>query len=197
MRTLMNKLSLPLLLASMLVSSHAFAQTAAESIQVEGPWVREVPPVSETSAVFMTLSNKGSADASLVKAESDASKLVELHTHETDDKGVHRMFKVEKIDIPANGQTMLKPMSYHIMLIGLKAPVKEGDNVDVKLHFQDGSTVDVTAPVKKMMMPAMDHSKHMMKDEMDHSKHMMKEEMDHSKHMMKEEMDHAKHMMNK
>ena len=138
------------------------AETAADNITVSDAWVREVPPVSETSAVFMTMTNKSGSDLSLVKAESEAAELVELHTHETDEQGIHRMFKVKKIDIPANGQTMLKPMSYHVMLIGLKAPLKVGDEVAVKLHFYDGSSMDIVAPVKTMMMPAMDHSKHMM-----------------------------------
>ena len=48
------------------------------------------------------------------------------------------------------------------MLIGLKQPLKEGDEVDLTLHFYDGSSMPIKAPVKKMMTSAMDHSKHMM-----------------------------------
>ena len=162
MSPIISKAVMLLLIMPMLITANASAQTAAESISVSDPWVREVPPVSQTSAIFMTLTNKSGSDLSLMNAESDAADIVELHTHETDEKGIHRMFRVKKIDIPANGMTMLKPMSYHIMLINLVAPLKEGDTVDVKLTFYDGSSMMVTAPVKKMQMPAMDHSKHMM-----------------------------------
>ncbi len=165
----MNKLSNRIFLSALIMlagMTSAYAATSAEMVTVSDAWVREVPPVSETSALFMTLTNTSDTEAALVSASGDVSKLVELHTHETDDKGIHRMFQVDQIVIPANGQTMLKPMSYHVMLIGLHQPLKQGDTVTVTLEFRDGSTKQVEAPVMKMMMPAMDHSK------MDHSQHM-------------------------
>ena len=168
----MNKLTNRIIVSALIMLAgitSAYAATCAERVTVSDAWVREVPPVSQTSALFMTLTNTSDQEAVLVSASGDVSKLVELHTHETDDKGVHRMFQVDKIVIPANGQTMLKPMSYHVMLIDLHAPLKEGDKVSVTLKFRDGSTKQIEAPVQKMMVPAMDHSK------MDHSK------MDHSK----------------
>lgn len=157
MRTLIIRLLISMMLLPFFSACSAVAQTAAESIAVSDAWIREVPPVSETSAIFMTLTNSSNSDLSLMHAESDAANFVELHTHETDENGIHRMFRVKMIHIPANGQAMLKPMSYHIMLIGLKKPLKEGDEVAIKLHFYDGSSMDVNVPVKKMKMSIMKH----------------------------------------
>jgi copper(I)-binding protein len=49
------------------------------------------------------------------------------------------------------------------MLIGMKQAVKEGDKVAITLGFEDGSSKQVDAVVKKPEAPkaeTMDHSKH-------------------------------------
>jgi periplasmic copper chaperone A len=65
--------------------------------------------------------------------------------------------------IPAGGETRLKPGSFHIMLIGLKTPLKLDEKIRFKLTFEDGSSKNVVAPVRKidMTMPmSHDHMKH-------------------------------------
>ena len=63
---------------------------------------------------------------------------------------------VESIDVKANAQAELKPGSYHVMLIDMKAELKEGDSVPITLIFDDGTKTTITAPVRKlpMTMPA-------------------------------------------
>ena len=52
----------------------------------------------------------------------------------------------------------LKPGSYHIMLIGLVRPIKEGESIPLSLNFADRPTVVVDAVVKKWgSMPPMSH----------------------------------------
>jgi len=120
------------------------------SVSVENPYVREVPPGMKNSAAFMTLVNTGSEEAVLVKARSRASNVVELHTH-TMEGGKMVMRPVPRITVPSKGSTELKPGGLHIMLIGLKEPIAEGDEVHLDLYFSDGSQVGVDAPVKKVM----------------------------------------------
>ena len=60
-----------------------------------------------------------------------------------------KMVAVDKISVPARGQAELKPGSYHIMLIDMKAPLKEGDAVPIMLTFDDGSSQRIDAPVRK------------------------------------------------
>jgi len=76
-----------------------------------------------------------------------------------------KMRQVKEIAVKAGGQAELKPGSYHVMLIDLKAPLKEGETVPLTLTFDDGSSQTIDAPVKKpqAMMQQMDHK-------MDHSK---------------------------
>lgn len=119
-------------------------------VTVENPYVREVPPGMQNSAAFMTLVNDGEEEAVLVKARSRVSKVVELHTH-TMEGGQMVMRQIPRITVPAKGSTELKPGGLHIMLIGLKQPIAQGDEVALDLYFSDGTQASVTAPVKKVM----------------------------------------------
>lgn len=141
----------------------AWAAGAADQITVVDPYVRMVPPGAMATAAFMVLKNTGAKDVKLVKAENSASKATELHTHLNED-GVMKMRKVPAIEIKAKGETALQPGGFHVMMIELKGAMKEGDKVAITLGFDDGSSKQVQAPVRKIMpapMPAMDHSKHM------------------------------------
>jgi periplasmic copper chaperone A len=142
-------------------------ESAADKITVEDGYVRAVPPVSPTSAAFMKLTNTAQSAHQLKSAESDIAEFVELHTHTMGENGMHEMRKVEQIELPAGETTALKPGGLHVMFINLKNPLEAESQVDVKLNFEDGSSKELTLPVRKMVpMQGMDHSKHM-----DHSQH--------------------------
>lgn len=141
-----------ILLAPLLIGLAATAvdaaETAADAVTVEDVYVREVPPVSETSAAFMTLKNTGAEDHAVVAARSPAAAVVEIHTHVLGEDGVHRMREVESIDVPAGGEAKLQPGGLHVMLINLTAPLKAGDQVELSLVFEDGSEDTVPAEVR-------------------------------------------------
>lgn len=139
----------------------ALAAGTADQITVVDPYVRLVPPGAMATAAFMTLKNGGDKDAKLVKADNSISKVTELHTHLNED-GVMKMRQVPAIDIKAKSEAVLEPGGLHVMMIDLKGPLKEGAKVALTLGFEDGSSKQVEAVVRKPMpMPAMDHSKHM------------------------------------
>jgi len=58
-----------------------------------------------------------------------------------------RMRPVPAIDVKAKGEAVLKPGGLHVMLIDLKAPMKEGDSVPITLTFDDGSSKQIDAKV--------------------------------------------------
>lgn len=133
----------------------------AGDIKVENPFVKEVAPNMKNSAAFMTIKNSGSKKVNLVSATNDASSITELHTHGKKE-GMMVMYKVDKIEVPAKGEALLKPMGLHVMLIGLNKQLREGDNVNLELKFDNGESVKITAPVKKLsghMKPHMDAHK--------------------------------------
>ena len=135
-----------------------FALAADGALRISDPYVRLAPPNAPASAAFMVISNSGSAERKLLKAQGPVAKTVELHTH-VNDHGIMKMRAVEHIAIKANGLTELKPGSYHIMLIDLVQALNEGDVVPLTLSFDDGSSQQISAPVRKIQTtaPAMKH----------------------------------------
>lgn len=143
------------------VLASAAVALMAGDITVENPYAKEVAPNMKNSAAFMTIKNTSDKKISLVTARNDSSAITELHTHGKKD-GMMVMYNVEKIEIPAHGEALLKPMGLHVMLIGLNKQLKEGDTVNLELVFDNGESVKVAAPVKKlqgMMKPYMDTHK--------------------------------------
>ena len=143
-------------LLGLTVCTSVQAETAASSVTVSDAYARAVPPGQPNSASFMTLHNNSAADHALLGAGSAAAEAVELHTHSMKD-GMMQMRRVEKIDIPAGAETRLQPGGLHVMLIGLKQPLHPGEAVSLSLQFDDGSTLDVSAPVRKLQMKMMKH----------------------------------------
>ena len=135
------------LLLATLLSPPAWA-TETAPIRIETPYVRLAPPNAQATGAFMLVRNSGNTERKLLKAESPVAATVELHNH-INENGVMKMRQVPHIAIPAHGQTELKPGSYHVMLIDMKAPLKENDSVPLTLTFDDGSTQRIDAPVRK------------------------------------------------
>ena len=154
-----------LLTASLLLLS---SNLWAASVAVEDAYVRSMPPTQTVTGAFMVFKNTTDSDRAVVSAESDVSDKAELHTHLHED-GVMKMRQVDKIDVPAGGETVLEPGGFHVMLIGLKQPLKLGQMVDIKFNIDDGSSMQIQAEVKTVMGGMK------MNDDMDHKK------MDHSK----------------
>lgn len=157
-----SSFSLACLVCATTFAMPAFAAGQADQISVVDPYVRMAPPGTKVTGAFMTLKNAGAKDAQAVMAESPVANVTELHNH-INDGGVMRMRQVKEIVVPAKGETALQPGGYHVMLIDMKAPLKEGDHVLITLGFADGSKKEVHATVRKPMaaapMKGMDHSK--------------------------------------
>ncbi|MCS6842487.1 MAG: copper chaperone PCu(A)C [Roseiflexus sp.] len=101
------------------------------------------------SAAYMVIRNTGSQPDKLIAASSDVAKTVELHTV-VEEGGVMRMRQVEGgIEIPANGEVVLKPGGFHVMLIGLTRDLNVGDKVQLTLTFEKAGQIPVTAEVRQ------------------------------------------------
>ncbi len=126
----------------------SIANAGAQGITVEDAWIRGVPPSAATTAAFMTIHNSGSDDAVLKSADCDIAETVQIHTMEQVGE-MMKMQEVSELRIPAKGQASLAPKGYHIMLIGLVRPIKEGETIPLSLNFADREAVAVDAVVKK------------------------------------------------
>ncbi|MDG5470008.1 copper chaperone PCu(A)C [Deltaproteobacteria bacterium IMCC39524] len=124
------------------------ANAGAQGITVQDAWIRGIPPSATTTAAFMTIHNTGSDDAVIKSADCDVAVTVQIHTMEQVGE-IMKMKEMSELRIPANGQAILAPKGYHIMLIGLIRPIKEGETIPLSLNFTDRATVVVDAVVKK------------------------------------------------
>jgi len=131
-------------------------------VQIETPWARATPPGAEVGGGYLLVRNQGAAADRLVAASSPVSAKVELHVH-VNEGGVMKMREVSGYDVPARGRFELKPGGAHLMFIGLKKPLAEGDKVPVTLKFEKAGEVKIELQVGKLgssVAPAMPHRKH-------------------------------------
>jgi copper(I)-binding protein len=120
------------------------------NIGIAHPYSLPTPAGATTGGGYISeLSNKGTAGDRLVGASSPAADHVELHTMSMDGD-VMRMRQVPGIVIPAGGHVDMAPGNgYHLMLIGIKHPLKVGDKIPLKLTFEKAGTVDVELLVQE------------------------------------------------
>jgi periplasmic copper chaperone A len=118
------------------------------NLTIQHPWSRETAPGQAVGGGFMTITNKGASEDRLVSGTSPVAAEVQLHTM-TMDGGVMRMRQVEGgIAVPARCALELKPGSYHIMFMGLKRQLRQGERFPVTLRFQRAGRVTVQFAVQ-------------------------------------------------
>jgi periplasmic copper chaperone A len=113
------------------------------NLVIHHPWSRQSPAAADVAAGFMTITNNGKEDDRLVGATSAVSSSAQIH----DMKMVGDVMKMEELPdgvvIPAGGTVKLKPKSLHIMFVGLKQQVMEGEEFTGTLTFEKAGTVTV------------------------------------------------------
>jgi copper(I)-binding protein len=128
----------------LLAAAPAWAQ-----VTVSGAWARATPPGAKVAAGYMTLRNAAAAADRLVAASSPAAERVETHVT-VKDGDVARMREVKGYDVPANGTLTLAPGGSHLMLVNIKAPLKEGDKVPVVLRFEKAGEIHAQLAVRPL-----------------------------------------------
>jgi copper(I)-binding protein len=139
----MNKTAF--VLAAALASAAAHAQ-----VSVDKPWVRTTVAQQTTTAAYLTITS--AQGGKLVSASSPVAAAVDVHEM----KMAGDMMKMRAVDtlaLPAGKPVEFRPNGYHLMMTGLKAPVKAGDVVTIKLVVEDAKgkreTVDVKATARQ------------------------------------------------
>ena len=143
-----NLKRLILAVALIVAAPAAFAEDfKVGDITVSQPWSRATPAGAEVAAGFMTITNGGATPDRLVAASSDVAPMVQIHQMSMQN-GVMEMKEVEGgLEIPAGGSVKLEPKSYHIMLMHLMHPLKEGDRFKIELTFEKAGKVTVDVAV--------------------------------------------------
>jgi len=129
-----------------LLASALFTAFAAHAqVKVDDPWVRATVAPQKATGAFMQLTSTKAAK--VVAASSPVAEMVEIHEMKMDD-GVMKMRAVDALALPAGQPVALKPGSYHVMLMGLKAPIKAGDTVPLTLTVEGEDKQRTTIEIK-------------------------------------------------
>ena len=120
-----------------------------KSLDVKQPFARATPPGAKSAAVFMTIENKGKDVDRLLSASSSAAGIVEIHEMKMDG-GMMQMREVKALEVRPGATVELKPGGYHVMLMDLKQPLRQGETVPVTLTFEKAGSVEVKAAIEAM-----------------------------------------------
>lgn len=135
------KAALFALLCLLTLNAHGHGYTLGD-LKIIHPWARATVPGQANGGAYLQIDNTGAADR-LISAQVDVAGATELHQMSMDGE-VMRMQKLENgIDLPAKQKVELKPGGLHIMLLGLKAPLKEGDKLPLRLKFEKAGEITV------------------------------------------------------
>ncbi len=135
----------------------------SQNLRVENAWVRLVP--GKTTAAYMVLINTGARPVRVLSVSSPAAARGELHQTQFVDPNDHLgmdhsynpemrglevtgMRPVKELVVPARGRLELKPGGLHLMLIDVRQPLRQGQQVRLTLRLQGGQTLHVDAVVR-------------------------------------------------
>jgi periplasmic copper chaperone A len=133
------------LIAFLLLASCGDPQAA--DIRASNAWAR--PTVGQApGAVYLTIDNRGGTPDRLTGVFTDHAAMAMVHQNELVD-GVAKMRMAGEINIPAHDQIAMRPGGTHIMLEGLRAPLRTGDDFDLVLKFRSSKDQTVKVTVLK------------------------------------------------
>ena len=114
--------------------------SAQAEVQVSDAWLRLLPPVLKMTAAYMTMVSD--QDDRLISVSSDVAKVIEIHQSKMEN-GVMSMQEVKCLFLPKDEPVELRPQSYHLMVMGLHSPLKEGESHQFTLEFENAGEIQV------------------------------------------------------
>ena len=134
--------------AAILIPTRSSAhEITAGALTISHPWARATAASAKAGALYLTVANKGAEADRLLGISTEVAARCELHLSETAGD-VMTMRMVEKVEVPAGGTATFAPKGAHVMLMGLKAPLKKGTSFPAVLHFEKAGEVTVEVTVQ-------------------------------------------------
>jgi copper(I)-binding protein len=135
-------------LAAWAVMPAQAADVTAGSLKISAPWARATPKGASVGGGYMTIINSGTAPDRLIGGSADVARSFEVHEMKMDG-GVMKMRPVANgIEIKPGQTVTLEPSGYHVMLVGLKQQLKQGEHFKATLEFAKAGKVDVDFTVE-------------------------------------------------
>ncbi len=145
-----------LIIAAAMLASSPLAPAAEFNqggIKISQPWTRATPGAVKVGGAYMTITNTGLQPDRLLGGSTPIADVVEIHEMAMSGN-VMKMRRLPRgLEIGPGKTVKLKPGGYHVMLIGLKQPIKQGDPVKGTLRFERAGPVAIefqVAPIGAM-----------------------------------------------
>ena len=123
-------------------------EVKAGDLVITQAWSRATPGGAKVAGGYLTIENKGSAPDRLIGGSADLADKVQVHEMATNN-GVMTMRPLDKGLAIEPGKTVkLAPGGYHLMLLDLKSPLKQGDKLPVTLEFEKAGKVKLSLDVQ-------------------------------------------------
>lgn len=139
-------------------SSSSGSQAKVKGVIVKDAWARTSPMSTGAGAAYLTIENTAGTTEKLMSVSVPASVAASAQIHETvmvdgsgttmAGAGMMAMREVESVPIPAGGTVKLEPGGYHIMLLDLASPLKNGQKFTMNLGFLNAGVVQIEVTVK-------------------------------------------------
>jgi len=147
----MKMMSFRLALASLVIAllpAGAFAHDyKLGSLEITRPWARATAPTAPAGGGYLAITNKGTTPDRLVSVSSPAAQTVQVHEMKMEGN-IMRMREVDHgLEIAPGATVKLAPGGFHLMMMGLKGPFKQGTTVPVTLVFEKAGRIDVELDV--------------------------------------------------
>jgi periplasmic copper chaperone A len=139
----------------MLAAVLAFAAGAASahdykagSLQIQHPWSRATPKGATVAGGYMKIVNTGTTPDRLIGGSTAAAPKFEIHEMSMEG-GVMKMRMMPKgIEIKPGQTIEFKPGGYHLMFVGITAPLEQGKPVKGTLEFEKAGKIEVEYAVE-------------------------------------------------
>ena len=134
------------------------ADVTLGDLTISGAFARATLPNAPVGGGYVTITNAGSEDDTLIAASSPVAGEVQLHEMSMQGDVMKMAELPDGIPVPAGETVTLKPGGLHLMFMQLKEPMVEGSNVPVTLTFAKAGTVTVNLAIagSAATMPAME-----------------------------------------
>jgi copper(I)-binding protein len=148
----MGRIALALALA-LLAAGAAAAESKAGELTIRDAVLRAVAPGVPNTAGYLVIANAGAKPDKLVSAACTCARSVEVHLSHVMN-GTAMMMPSAPVEVPAGGQVAFAPGGYHLMVLGLKAPLQDGGTQELTLTFQHAGKVTAPFQVKAKIAAA-------------------------------------------
>jgi copper(I)-binding protein len=131
---------------ALILSQTLPAAAAAQGIQIVDAWSRPTPPGIDVGVAYFTIRNTGRNDR-LLRVSSPVAKSAELHVSAVKD-GVMKMEGLASVEVGSGTPVSFEPSGRHVMLVGLKKPLRQGDVFPLTLTFANAGQVKTSVRVR-------------------------------------------------